>query len=158
MRGAVNMPQCVSVLSDTHQTSRGLPTFTDEANRPPTAPCSLSSPAQPRLCLSRSCFYLPTVAAVPGEKRFSQNCLKKDVFPTLELPTRTILKRRSGAKRKPSSCKQEQNQVLTLTVRIRWSLRQSTASLPGVVLLGLNDASFSRWIYTLFFYINRRFS
>lgn len=40
---------------------------------------------------------IPTVAAVPGKKRSSQNLLKNEVFPTLELPTKTILNKRSGA-------------------------------------------------------------
>ena len=46
----------------------------------------------------------PTVAAEPGEKLPSQNRLRKDVFPTEELPTNTILKSRSGVDTEPSSC------------------------------------------------------
>lgn len=39
---------------------------------------------------------LPTVADVPGKNRSSQNRLKNEVFPTLELPTKTILNKLSG--------------------------------------------------------------
>ena len=46
----------------------------------------------------------PTVAAEPGENLPSQNRPRKDVFPTEELPTNTILKSRSGVDGKPSSC------------------------------------------------------
>lgn len=41
---------------------------------------------------------------MPGENRSSQNLLRKDVFPTAELPTNTILKSRSGVEGQPSSC------------------------------------------------------
>lgn len=47
--------------------------------------------------------YVPTVAEVPGWKQSSQNRRRKEVFPTLEFPTRTILKRRSGGEGPPSS-------------------------------------------------------
>lgn len=47
--------------------------------------------------------YIPTVAEVPGWKQPSQNRRRRDVFPTLEFPTKTILKRRSGAKVPTSS-------------------------------------------------------
>lgn len=43
------------------------------------------------------------MAEVPGWKRSSQNLWRSEVFPTLEFPTRTILKRRSGAEGPPSS-------------------------------------------------------
>lgn len=46
----------------------------------------------------------PTVAAEPGENLPSQKRPKKDVFPTEELPTNTILKSRSGVDREPSFC------------------------------------------------------
>lgn len=46
----------------------------------------------------------PTVAAEPGENLPSQNRPKKDVFPTEELPTNTILKSRSGVDGEPSFC------------------------------------------------------
>jgi hypothetical protein len=41
---------------------------------------------------------------MPEEKWCSQNLCRKDVFPTAELPTSTILKSRSGAERELSSC------------------------------------------------------
>ncbi|KAG7214916.1 hypothetical protein INR49_005191, partial [Caranx melampygus] len=47
--------------------------------------------------------YIPTVAEVPGWKQSSQNRLRREVFPTLEFPTKTILKRRSGGEGLPSS-------------------------------------------------------
>ena len=49
----------------------------------------------------------PTVAAEPGENLPSQNRPRKDVFPTEELPTNTILKSRSGVDGKPSSCRRQ---------------------------------------------------
>lgn len=45
----------------------------------------------------------PTVAVKPGENWSSQNLLRKDVFPTAELPTNTILKSRSGVEGNSSS-------------------------------------------------------
>lgn len=45
----------------------------------------------------------PTVAVIPGENRSSQNLLRRDVLPTAELPTNTILKNRSGAEGARSS-------------------------------------------------------
>lgn len=47
-------------------------------------------------------FLSPTVAIVDGWKRPSQNERSRDVLPTLELPTSTTLKSRSGACSAPS--------------------------------------------------------
>lgn len=71
------------------------------SRRPPIpflGPLLTSSPSQSRPENS------PTVAARPGAKWSSQNLLRKDVFPTAELPTNTILKSRSGMEGQTSSC------------------------------------------------------
>lgn len=47
--------------------------------------------------------HVPTVAEVPGLKESSQNRRRREVFPTLEFPTRTTLKRRSGSEGELSS-------------------------------------------------------
>lgn len=47
-------------------------------------------------------FFSPTVAVVKGWKRPSQKERSRDVLPTLELPTRTTLNRRSGRYSAPS--------------------------------------------------------
>lgn len=53
--------------------------------------------------------HLPTVAHVPEWKQLSQKRRRRDVFPTLEFPTRTILKRRSGPELAPSTWKKHHN-------------------------------------------------
>ena len=58
----------------------------------------------------------PTVAAEPGENLPSQNRPKKDVFPTEELPTNTILKSRSGVDGEPSFCGRQTVESTTGTV------------------------------------------
>lgn len=63
-----------------------------------------TSPSQRLVGVQSSGENLPTVAVMPGENRSSQNLLRKDVFPTAEFPTNTILKSWSGVDREPSSC------------------------------------------------------
>lgn len=62
---------------------------------------------------------------MPGEKRASQILLRKDVFPTAESPTNTILKSRSGVEGVFSSCGQK---------TVHWALPLAPAArLPFIV-------------------------
>lgn len=74
------------------------------APSPSLGPLLTTSPSQRRAGAQSRRENLPTVAVMPGENRSSQNLLRKDVFPTAEFPTNTILKSWSGVEGEPSSC------------------------------------------------------